>query len=201
MRHKIAGNRLSRNSRLRWATVRDLAKATLVDQRICTTKARAKEARKLVEKLITLGKKGTLADKRRAFSILCDHKIVSELFNETAPRFKNRVGGYTRIIKLGPRRGDNAQLAFLELTEKKEIIISKPKTDKGSKIVDVKASATIVKPEKKIEKTDVKETQPKKETIKQDSKDAVTHQQDQTKAPTKPLAGIRKMFNRKVGGQ
>ena len=117
MRHGIAGNKLGRNSSARRATVRDIAKATLVQQRICTTQAKAKEARKLVDKLITLGKKGTLADKRRAFAILCDHKLVSNLFTKTSPRFKNRVGGYTRIIPLGNRRGDNARLAFLELTE------------------------------------------------------------------------------------
>ena len=68
MRHGITGNRLGRNSTLRQATVRDIAKATLVVQRVCTTKAKAKEARKLVDRLITLGKKGRLADKRRAFS-------------------------------------------------------------------------------------------------------------------------------------
>ena len=128
MRHGMAGNRLSRNSTLRKATVRDLAKATLIAQRICTTEAKAKEARKLVDKLITLGKKGTLAAKRRAFSILTDHKLVSDLFAKTSPRFKNRIGGYTRIIKLGTRRGDNAALAYLELTEKEIIIISKPKS-------------------------------------------------------------------------
>jgi len=80
MRHGISGNRLGRNSSLRKATIRDIAKATLIQQRICTTQAKAKEARKLVEKLITLGKKDTLANKRRAFSILCNHKLVSDLF-------------------------------------------------------------------------------------------------------------------------
>src|SRR3989338_8184504 len=104
MRHGMAGNKLSRNSSLRKATVRDLAKATLIQQRICTTEAKAKEARKLVDKLITLGKKGTLADKRWTCAILCDHRIVSDLFNKTSPRFKDRVGGYTRIIHLGNRR-------------------------------------------------------------------------------------------------
>src|SRR5689334_13312479 len=98
MKHKMAGNRLGRNRSLLKATLRDIAKATLIRERISTTKAKAKEARKLVEKLITLGKKGTLADKRRAFAILSDHKIVSDLFNKTSPRFKSRVGGYTRII-------------------------------------------------------------------------------------------------------
>ena len=202
MRHKIAGNRLSRNSTLRWVTVRDLAKATLIDQRICTTRARAQEARKLVEKLITLGKKGTLADKRRAFSILCDHGLVSELFDETAPRFKNRVGGYTRIIKIGPRRGDNAQLAFLELTEKKEIIVvSKPKSAKAVKNVEAKSQPLTVKEEKKTEAKEVKEITPKKEPLKPEAKDAVTHQQDQSKLSKKVVTGIRKFFNRKAPGQ
>src|ERR1041384_7813012 len=116
MRHAKSGNRLSRNQSLRKATVRDMGKAVLIQERICTTKAKAKEGRKMVEQLITLGKKGTLADKRRAFSILCDHQLVRDLFATIAPRFKNRVGGYTRIIPFGIRRGDNAELVFLELT-------------------------------------------------------------------------------------
>src|SRR6185295_17044125 len=130
MRHKISGNRLSRNKSLRKATLRDLAKATLIDQRICTTSAKAKEARKLVEKLITLGKKDTLAARRRAFAILCDHSLVSSLFKETAPRFKNRLGGYTRIIPFNQRIGDNAEMVFLELTEKDRAIISGQKLKK-----------------------------------------------------------------------
>ena len=192
MRHKIAGNRLSRNSTLRWATVRDLAKSTLIAQRIRTTIARAKEARKLVEKLITLGKNGTLADKRRAFSILCDHQLVSELFNETAPRFKNRVGGYTRIIHIGPRRGDNAQMALLELTEMKEVIVKEPKSSKADKTIDVAAKSTAVKEDKKTAKELPSKTE---------AKDAVTHQKDQAKPAKKPESGIRKIFNRKAPGQ
>ena len=122
MRHKILSKTLNRQPSHRKATVRDLAKATLIHQRIKTTKAKAKEARKLVDKLITLAKKGTLADKRRAFSILCDHKLVSHLFNTTVISFKEKLGGYTRIIKLGNRRGDNAEIVFLELTEKSVVI-------------------------------------------------------------------------------
>jgi len=156
MRHKISGNRLGRNSSLRKATIRDIAKATLISQRIRTTKDKAKEARKMVDRLITLGKNGTLADKRRAFAILCDHKLVSNLFNDTAPRFKERAGGYTRIITLGNRHGDNAQLAFLELTEKVEVIISEPKSTadaKKEKIEsDPKAEEAKVQEEKAVEK-------------------------------------------------
>ena len=75
-----------------------MAKAVFLQERICTTRAKAKEARKLIEKLITLGKKDTLAARRRAFAILCDHTEVSQLFSKIAPRFKSRKGGYTRII-------------------------------------------------------------------------------------------------------
>lgn len=194
MRHGMAGNRLSRNSSLRKATVRDLAKATLIAQRICTTEAKAKEARKLVDKLITLGKKGTLAAKRRAFSILTDHKLVSDLFVKTSPRFKNRIGGYTRIIKLGTRRGDNAALAYLELTEKEIIIISKSK------------SAVTAKKEKvpeagQHEHGHEHEANPKPKAIikEQPKKDAIKDQQslpDKDKLRGKFMRGIRNMFNR-----
>ena len=145
MRHKIAGNRLNRFSSWRKATVRDLAKATLIKQRICTTKAKAKEARKLVDNLITIGKEATLAAKRKAFAILCDHSLVSDLFNKITPRFKNRVGGYTRIIPAGYRRGDNAIMVFLELTEKEEVVISKPKTKKIKKSEEKNQKHLVVK--------------------------------------------------------
>ncbi len=156
MRHGKAGKRFGRKSGWRKATVRDIAKAALICQRIRTTESRAKESRKLVDRLITLGKEGTLAAKRRAFAILCDHQIVSNLFDHIAPRFKNRAGGYTRIIPLGEnRRGDNARLVFLELTEmeikkvskldktsvkgKKDVVLEKSKPDhKEAHVPDAK---------------------------------------------------------------
>ncbi len=144
MRHGYSGNRLSRNRSLFKATIRDLAKATLIHQRIKTTSAKAKQARKMVEKLITMGKRGTLADKRRAFAILCDHTIVSGLFNQTAPLFKNRQGGYTRIIQLSTtRRGDNAKEVLLELTEKNKIIVTEKKVvaSKKDQTIDVTAES------------------------------------------------------------
>jgi large subunit ribosomal protein L17 len=115
----MAGKKFGRNQTLRAATLRDLAKAVLSHQSIRTTRIKAHEARKLVDKLITMGKKGTLAAKRRAFAILCDHKLVSDLFSLIAPRFASRQGGYTRIIKFAiNRQGDNAEMVILELTEK-----------------------------------------------------------------------------------
>ena len=205
MRHGIAGNKLNRNSSLRKATVRDVAKATLVRQRISTTHAKAKEARKLVDRLITLGKNGTLADKRRAFAILCDHKFVSNLFSEIAPRFKERKGGYTRIIPLGNRRGDNARLAFLEITEKSEIVVSKPKSAAADKTSEASSNLSEVETKKRDEKNQVKDSvEPevkdhasKKDVLK--SKKVVPNK-DKEKQGTK-FFGIRKMFNRKSSGK
>ena len=205
MRHGIAGNKLGRNSTARKATVRDIAKATLIQQRVCTTQAKANEARKLVDKLITLGKKGTLADKRRAFAILCDHKLVSNLFSKTSPRFKNRVGGYTRIIPLGNRRGDNARLALLELTEKEEIVISKPKSTAAAKKKDLEAvpsKAETQKPEEKIQvkdsvEKDVKDQGSKKDVVKPKQ---VAPAAEKEKRGSK-FSGLRKIFNRKSSGK
>jgi large subunit ribosomal protein L17 len=197
MRHGVAGNRLSRNSSLRKATVRDLARATIIRQRICTTEAKAKEARKLVDKLITLGKRGTLADKRRAFAILADHGLVSDLFARTSPRFKDRVGGYTRIIKLGNRRGDNASLAYLELTEKERIIVSKPKSTAAAHAHD---HAHDPEHEHKPQE-DQQKPKPKAAVQELAKKDAVKEQvrkpTDKDKSSTKKfMSGIRNMFNR-----
>ncbi len=171
MRHKISGNKLSRNQSLRMATVRDIAKATLICQRICTTKAKAKEARKVVDRLITLGKKGTLTDKRRAFSILCDHQLVSDLFKKTSPLFKNRIGGYTRIIPLSTRKGDNAQLVYLELTEKEELMAPKPKavTKKQDKTAKEPKDSTELQKEKKVKKSEAK-AEPVKTAKKKEEK-------------------------------
>ncbi len=181
MRHGKAGNRLSRNQSLRKATLRDMAKATLVQERICTTAAKAKEARKVIDRLITLGKRDTLAARRRAFAILCDHVLVSRLFKETSPRFKERAGGYTRIIPFNKRAGDNAQLVFLELTEKSRVIISGQKKSK--------AKEEIAPAVKEPAKTPVAEGHSKAEI-----KGAAQH------AP-KPTGGIRRFFQRKTGAE
>jgi len=203
MRHGISGNTLNRKSSHRKATIRDLAKATLIEQRICTTKAKAREARKLVDKLVTLGKKGTLADKRRAFAILCDHKLVSDLFNKTSSRFKNRVGGYTRIISLGTRRGDNARLAFLELTEKEEIVVSKAKSSVRSKAQDIEVTpitAKTLKADKDVSNVAVKEKTEKKDSVKEQPQKS-TGLINKGKNGEKFFSGIRKMFNKKSSGK
>jgi large subunit ribosomal protein L17 len=140
MRHGVKDNKFGRNQKLRQATVRDLARATLKHERITTTHAKAIGARMLVDKLITLGKKDTLAAKRAAFAILIDHELVSTLFKKIAPRFKDRQGGYTRLIKYAVnRQGDNAQMTLLELTER-EVKAQAPASEKAveAQIVDEK---------------------------------------------------------------
>jgi len=191
MRHGKAGKKFGRNSSWRKATVRDIARATIGRERICTTQVRAKEARKLVDKLITLGKKQTLAAKRRAFAIMGSHHLVSVLF-ETALRFKNRSGGYTRIIPLAQtRRGDNARLVFLELTEKAKVSIEKAsKAKKGSVAKNpVEAKGT----QEPVKKADEKA----KEKVKKESSDASKKVNSEEKASKKIGRGLKKIFNKK----
>ena len=198
MRHRISGNRLARNSSWRKATLRDLAKATLVRQRICTTLAKAKEACRLVDRLITLGKKNTLAAKRHAFAILCDHQLVSELFKTTSPRFKERSGGYTRIIPLSTRRGDNAQLAYLELTEKSEVIISKPKTTAVSKPQEAKdLEIAVDKEEPKTVEPEPKAPQKTKSVFNQSQIKDDKASQVKGKVGKNIVGGLKKMFRKK----
>lgn len=154
MRHRKVSERLGRNFSLRKATIRDLAKSVLVYQSIVTTTAKAKVARKMVDRLISLGKEGSLAARRRAFSILCDHDAVKTLFLEIAPRYKNRVGGYTRIFALLQRRGDNASQSLLELTEKvvkeKKVRVEKPKKEEVSPVAEEMVAEKPVVEEKPV---------------------------------------------------
>ena len=194
MRHGKSGNRLSRNQSLRKATLRDMAKAVFLQERICTTRAKAKEARKLVEKLITLGKKDTLAARRRAFAILCDHTEVSQLFSKVAPRFKSRKGGYTRIIPYVQRGGDNAELAFLELTEKTRTIVTGQKRVKAAKEAG------------DVTKVSEAETKPAAETATPSVTATPTaHSKADVKATPKTTAKstgfMKKMFQRKIGSE
>jgi large subunit ribosomal protein L17 len=195
MRHGLSGNRLSRNRSLRKATLRDMARAILVQERICTTRAKAKEARKFIEKLITLGKKDTLAARRAAFAILCDHSMVSDLFTKTAPRFKSRNGGYTRIIPYIQRAGDNAELAFLELTEKSREIITNQKRTKADK--EAAKDAADVSKVSEAETKPVAAEAPAKEAKTAHSKADV---KSKPKAAAKPKV-TPKLFQRKAGGE
>jgi large subunit ribosomal protein L17 len=115
MRHRKSGRQLSRNSSHRWALMRNLVTALLRDEKIQTTDAKAKELRRWADRVITLGKGGSLHARRQALGIVQDKAVVRKLFDTIAPRFKSRAGGYTRIIKVGWRRGDAAQMSLIEL--------------------------------------------------------------------------------------
>ncbi len=117
MRHGKAGRKLGRSSGHRRALYRNLITELFRYERIETTEAKAKAIRSQAEKLITLGKRGDLHARRQAAAKLNDPEIVKKLFDDLAPRYEDRPGGYTRMFKLGPRQGDGAQMAFLELVE------------------------------------------------------------------------------------
>jgi large subunit ribosomal protein L17 len=117
MRHQRAGKKLGRDSAHRKALYANLAGALIEHGRIKTTQAKAKAVKPLAEQMITLGRRGDLAARRHAVSILRSKDVVHHLFAEVAPRFADRPGGYTRIVKLGPRQGDAADMVYLEFVD------------------------------------------------------------------------------------
>ena len=146
MRHHLSGRQLSRNAPHRHALLRNLSVALLRHETIRTTVPKAKELRRVVEPLITLGKEDSEHNRRIAFSRLRDSEIVSKLFDTIGPRFKARPGGYTRILHMAPRPGDNAPMALMQLVErsapvaveaapedKKARKVEAPKVDKAEK--------------------------------------------------------------------
>ena len=113
--HHVAGRKLSRYKDQRKALLRGLVGELIHHERITTTLAKAKETRVMAEKLITHGKKGTVHHRRLAMAQLPNKRVVQKVFDEMAPRYEQRAGGYTRILKLGPRQGDGAVMAIIEL--------------------------------------------------------------------------------------
>jgi large subunit ribosomal protein L17 len=117
VRHHRKGKKLGRDASHRKALYSNLAGALIEHGRIKTTIAKAKAVRPIAEEMITLGRRGDLAARRQALAYLRSNDVVTILFSEVAPRFKDRAGGYTRIVKLGPRWGDSADMAYIELVD------------------------------------------------------------------------------------
>ena len=117
MRHKVTGRRLGRNSASRRALFRMMVTDLLRHGAIKTTIAKAKEIGPIAEKMVTLGKKGTLHDRRQAAAFITDKSVLKSVFDDIAPRYKERAGGYTRITRLGVRSGDAAEMALIELVD------------------------------------------------------------------------------------
>ncbi|MFC1889874.1 50S ribosomal protein L17 [Thermodesulfobacteriota bacterium] len=132
MRHQKTGRQLGRDASHRKAMFRNMATSLLDHERIETTDAKAKELRKVVEKMITLGKRGDLHARRQALAYIRDRKIVEKLFDELSARYSERQGGYTRIIKFRRRPGDGAPISIIELVDREEEEKGKKK-DKAKK--------------------------------------------------------------------
>jgi large subunit ribosomal protein L17 len=117
MRHHRAGKKLGRDSAQRKAHYSGLAGALIEHGRIKTTEAKAKAVKPVAEQMITLGRRGDLAARRQAVAFLRSQDVVKKLFDDVAPRFADRPGGYSRIVKIGPRPGDSADMVYLELVD------------------------------------------------------------------------------------
>ena len=178
MRHLKAGRKFGRTSAHRKALFRNLVQALIKRERISTTLAKAKELRGKVEKTITLGKKGTLHARRQAFKLAPAKEAVQKVFGPLAERYANRPGGYTRIIRIGHRKGDDAPMAFIELVDREgeAKVSSKEKTAPKKEAKDTKQKVT----EKKKAEPKAKESAPKKNKAPADKKKS-----DSKKEPAK----------------
>lgn len=215
MRHRKTAYKLSRRTGQRLALLKGLTRNLLIYQRIKTTLAKAKAARGEVERLITLAKEDTLHHRRLAYNLLQDHKLTSQLFKEIAPLFKSRNGGYTRIIRLNHRVGDNAQMVLLELVEQRvKKAAAKPVEEKKKaeqkvkpevkakempKVEEVQPEVEKPKKAEKIEKKVEKEVKPKaEETIKPKEKEVKEVKKEEPREKQKGfLSGIKKLFKGK----
>jgi large subunit ribosomal protein L17 len=177
MRHRVAGRKLSRHTQHRKLMFRNMLVSLLQHERIKTTLAKGKELRGWVDRIISVGKKGTLHARRQAFAILRDKGIVKKLFEEIVPRLKEREGGYTHIYKLGWRQGDGAPLSLVELVtysppEQKKSTVKKAK-EVLEKVTPKRKGKEEKKKEKKEEKKKGKEAtkeKPKKKSSEEKSK-------------------------------
>jgi len=181
MRHNKIGRQLGRNSSHRKAMYRNMVTSLFEHGRIQTTDAKAKELRRIAERLITIGKKNDLASKRRAMAFVRSRDVVAKLFDEICPGFGERPGGYTRIIKVGNRRGDNAPISILELVTEDY----KPKAKK--KAAPKKAAAPKAKaPEVEEKVEEAVEAAP--EEAAEETVEAAAEQAEAEEAPAEEAA-------------
>jgi len=163
MRHRVAGRKLSRHTQHRELMFRNMLVSLLQHERIKTTLAKGKELRSWVDKIISLGKQGTLHAKRKAFALLRNHEIVRKLFDEIAPKLKGREGGYTRVYKMGWRQGDGAPLSLVELVTSAPVAEKKSPVKKAKEVLEKVAPKRKGKEEKKEKGKEKEEGKEKKE--------------------------------------
>ena len=131
MKHRVVGRRLDRTTEHRTAMLRNLVTSLLRHERIKTTTPKAKELKRFVDKIITLGKTGTAHARRAAARDVLDLEVLEKLFGDVAVRFKARPGGYSRIVRVGRRAGDNAELSIIELVDRKSAAAAEPEEKAG----------------------------------------------------------------------
>ena len=197
MRHNLSGRQLSRNAPHRWAMLRNMAASLLRHETIRTTVPKAKERRRVVEPLITLGKADSDSNRRRAFAQLRDAEVVVKLFENLGPRFKTRPGGYTSILRMEPRAGDSAPMALMRLLDQPEAVEAEAASDaeKAKKAAKQKAPAKVASPKKKSVKTaEEKATKKAKSEAKAQAKAKKVEAKSQKKAaaPKKKVAAKKK---------
>lgn len=167
MRHGVKGRKLSRTHSHRAALMNALATSLLRHKRIKTTLAKAKEARKHVESLITKAKRNDLHSRRHVMKFVNDKEVVKELFNEVVPKIGDRPGGYTRVVKLGNRIGDAASMAILELVDYNDVMTKKAEEHKEKKEAKKEAKQKATSVEKDVEEiAEEKEAKPRKKKKK-----------------------------------
>jgi large subunit ribosomal protein L17 len=164
MRHRVHARKLGRDPSHRKAMYRNLVTSLLEHERVETTDAKAKEVRRLADRMITLGKKGDLAARRRALSVIRERDVTAKVFGELAERFKNRPGGYTRVLKSRVRVGDAAAMSIVELVEALDESAPKPAATKKAAAKKAPAKKAAAK------KTAAKKTSTKKAAAKKTSK-------------------------------
>jgi large subunit ribosomal protein L17 len=158
MRHRKANPKLGRTTAHRKAMIRNMVTSLLREERVVTTVPKAKEARRIAERVITVAKRGGLHNIRQASRVVKDRDVLKRLFEVVAPRYATRPGGYTRLLKTGYRAGDNAPLSILELIDSDRAVVAPVETEETKK----KGAKDKTKAEK-TEKKDKKEAKPKKE--------------------------------------
>ena len=181
MRHRKAGRKLNRSWEHRKAMFKNMAGSLVVHESIRTTEARAKELRKVMDRLVTLALRNDVHARRQAYKILAKHSLVKRLFDEIGPRFAGVAGGYTRVVKLGlPRLGDCASMAVIEFTRKAgEKAVQKDKPKKEAKAGSEKKSVkTKAKSEKEPEGTEVKKEVTATESEQAAAADAPVQEQE-----------------------
>ncbi|HEX9943681.1 MAG TPA: 50S ribosomal protein L17 [Thermoanaerobaculia bacterium] len=183
MRHAVKGRKLGRTTSHREALFRNQLQSLVEKEKIVTTLPKAKELRPIAEKVITRGKHGTVHDRRWVLRWVLKRDLVKKVFDDIAPRFQERPGGYLRIVKLGPRQGDGAEMAVIELVERGEAAAPEP-----AKETKAKARKAAPKPKKAKESAPKSEAKPKpKKEAKGEARKVHTRKEgkSQTSAPKK----------------